>query len=146
MLSRHFIVILGKSLNYCVHVVNFSPFFDFDESLACPQALDRKSKCWFPASIAHFCSCRAMPIKCRTCNIHEILIKLWVSSWVFSCLSHMRVVKALLRLRNAQSHQSLHCSDIYRPQHQKTYLWWFLNNKGADKPVHPWRVISAFVI
>ena len=29
---------------------------------------------------------------------------------------------------------------------EKTCLWWFANNKGADQPAHPHSLISAFVI
>ena len=32
------------------------------------------------------------------------------------------------------------------PQHEKTCLQWLANNKGADQPVHPPSLISAFVI
>ena len=28
---------------------------------------------------------------------------------------------------------------------EKTCLWWFANNKGADQPAHPRRLISAFI-
>ena len=31
-------------------------------------------------------------------------------------------------------------------QREKTCLWWFVNNKGADQPVHPRSLISTFVI
>ena len=29
---------------------------------------------------------------------------------------------------------------------EKTCLWWFGNNKGADQPAHPRSLISTFVI
>ena len=29
---------------------------------------------------------------------------------------------------------------------EKTCLWWFANNKGADQPAHPHSLIIAFVI
>ena len=32
------------------------------------------------------------------------------------------------------------------PPHKKTCLRGFANNKGADQPAHPHRLISAFVI
>ena len=32
------------------------------------------------------------------------------------------------------------------PQCQKICLWRFANNKGADQPVHPCSLISAFII
>ena len=35
---------------------------------------------------------------------------------------------------------------LYGPQHQKTCLWRFANITGADQPVHPRSLISAFVI
>ena len=35
---------------------------------------------------------------------------------------------------------------IYGPQHEKTCLLGFANSTGADKPVHPPSLISAFVI
>ena len=35
---------------------------------------------------------------------------------------------------------------VYGPQRQKTSLWWFANNTGADQPAHPRSLISAFVI
>ena len=35
---------------------------------------------------------------------------------------------------------------IYWPQREKTCLRWFANNKVADQPAHPGRLISAFVI
>ena len=35
---------------------------------------------------------------------------------------------------------------IYGPRRKKTCLQRFANNKGADQPVHPHRLISAFVI
>ena len=31
------------------------------------------------------------------------------------------------------------------PQREKTCLWGFANNTGADKPSHPRSLISAFV-
>ena len=34
----------------------------------------------------------------------------------------------------------------YGPQLEKNCLWGFANNKGADQPVHPHRLICAFVI
>ena len=34
----------------------------------------------------------------------------------------------------------------YGPRREKTCLRWFTNNKGADQPVHPHILISAFVI
>ena len=30
--------------------------------------------------------------------------------------------------------------------HEKTCLWWFAKNKGADQPAHLRSLISAFVI
>ena len=36
--------------------------------------------------------------------------------------------------------------NIYGPQHKKTCLREFANNKGTDQPAHPHRLISAFVI
>ena len=35
---------------------------------------------------------------------------------------------------------------IYGPRRDKTCLWGVANNKGADQPAHPRRLISAFVI
>ena len=35
---------------------------------------------------------------------------------------------------------------INGPRREKTCLWGFANNKGADQPAHPRRLISAFVI
>ena len=35
---------------------------------------------------------------------------------------------------------------LYGPGREKTCLRWFANNKGADQPVHPRSLISAFVI
>ena len=35
---------------------------------------------------------------------------------------------------------------LYGPLHEKTCLWGFANNKGADQPVHPHSLISTFVI
>ena len=35
---------------------------------------------------------------------------------------------------------------INGPRREKTCLLWFANNKGADQPAHPRRLISAFVI
>ena len=32
------------------------------------------------------------------------------------------------------------------PRREKNCLWGFENNKGADQPAHPRRLISAFVI
>ena len=32
------------------------------------------------------------------------------------------------------------------PRREKTYLWWFANNKGADQPAPPRSLISAFAI
>ena len=37
-------------------------------------------------------------------------------------------------------------SFLYGPRHDKTCLRGFANNKGADQPAHPRRLISAFVI
>ena len=34
----------------------------------------------------------------------------------------------------------------YGPRCEKTCLWWFANNKGADQPVLPSSLISTFVI
>ena len=34
----------------------------------------------------------------------------------------------------------------FGPRHEKTCLRGFANNKGADQPAHPRRLISAFVI
>ena len=36
-------------------------------------------------------------------------------------------------------------SDTFGPRREKTCLWEFANNKGADQPAHPRRLISAFV-
>ena len=35
---------------------------------------------------------------------------------------------------------------IYGPQREKTCIWGFANNKGADQPAHLRSLISAFVI
>ena len=35
---------------------------------------------------------------------------------------------------------------IYRPQHEKTCLWGYANNKGTDQPAHPLSLISTIVI
>ena len=35
---------------------------------------------------------------------------------------------------------------LYRPRREKTCLWGFGNNTGADQPAHTCRLISAFVI
>ena len=35
---------------------------------------------------------------------------------------------------------------LYGPRREKTCLRWFANNKDADQPAHPRRLISAFVI
>ena len=35
---------------------------------------------------------------------------------------------------------------IYGPHREKTCLWGFANNTGADQPVHPRSLISTFVI
>ena len=35
---------------------------------------------------------------------------------------------------------------IIGPRREKTCLWGFANNKDADQPAHPRRLISAFVI
>ena len=43
----------------------------------------------------------------------------------------------------------LHICRIIRlpgPRREKTCLWGFVNNKGADQPAHPRSLISAFVI
>ena len=32
------------------------------------------------------------------------------------------------------------------PSHVKMCLMPYANNKGADQPVHPWRLISTFVV
>ena len=49
-----------------------------------------------------------------------------------------------------QPRQNYHCSHlqclIIGPQHEKTCLWGFANNTGADQPAHPRSLISAFVI
>ena len=34
----------------------------------------------------------------------------------------------------------------FGPRREKTCLRWFANNKGANQPVHPRSLISAFVI
>ena len=34
----------------------------------------------------------------------------------------------------------------FGPRREKTCLWCFANNTGADQPAHPRRLISAFVI
>ena len=38
------------------------------------------------------------------------------------------------------------CMIIYGPRREKTCLWWFAKNTGADQPAHPRSLISAFVI
>ena len=35
---------------------------------------------------------------------------------------------------------------LFGPRHEKTCLWGFANNTGADQPAHPRSLISAFVI
>ena len=35
---------------------------------------------------------------------------------------------------------------LHGPQREKTYLWRFANNTGADQPVHLHSLISTFVI
>ena len=41
----------------------------------------------------------------------------------------------------------IHVRSLYNgPPHEKTCLQGFANNKGADQPVHPHRLINAFVI
>ena len=37
-------------------------------------------------------------------------------------------------------------SNPYEPGHEKMSLMLYANNKGADQPVHPRSLISAFVI
>ena len=49
----------------------------------------------------------------------------------------------LLYLSSLLSH---FCWKSYGPRLEKTCLRGFLNNKGADQPAHPRRLISAFVI
>ena len=34
---------------------------------------------------------------------------------------------------------------IYKPRREKTYLWEFANNKGADQPANLCSLINAFV-
>ena len=36
--------------------------------------------------------------------------------------------------------------DTFGPRREKTCLWRFANNKGADQPAHPRSLISAFLI
>ena len=36
--------------------------------------------------------------------------------------------------------------EINGPPREKTCLWWFANNTGADQSAHPHSLISAFVI
>ena len=36
--------------------------------------------------------------------------------------------------------------NLYRPRREKTCLWRFANNIGADQPAHSCSLISAFVI
>ena len=49
------------------------------------------------------------------------------------------------RLQASQS-KSLHIPSYYGPRHEKTCLWGFAKNTGADQPAHPRSLISAFVI
>ena len=37
-------------------------------------------------------------------------------------------------------------STLYGPRREKTCLWGFANNTGADQPAHPRSLISAFAI
>ena len=50
-----------------------------------------------------------------------------------------------LRFREANAND-LSFAVINGPRRKKTCLRGFANNKGADQPVHPRRLISAFVI
>ena len=36
--------------------------------------------------------------------------------------------------------------EVNGPLHEKTCVWGFANNKGADQPAHPRSLISTFVI
>ena len=40
----------------------------------------------------------------------------------------------------------MHSICLFGPRREKTCLRGFANNKGADQPAHPRRLISAFVI
>ena len=42
--------------------------------------------------------------------------------------------------------QERHWYQSYGPRREKTCLWGFVNNKGADQPAHSHSLISAFVI
>ena len=50
-------------------------------------------------------------------------------------------------LRTRDSAQTSHPRRIINgPRREKTCLWWFANNTGADQPAHSRSLISAFVI
>ena len=53
----------------------------------------------------------------------------------------------VLKLRaKVETMESLGHRILYGPRREKTCLRGFANNKGADQPAHPRRLISAFVI
>ena len=45
-----------------------------------------------------------------------------------------------------QTMESTLSNRLIGPRREKTCLWGFGNNKCADQPAHPCRLISAFVI
>ena len=59
-----------------------------------------------------------------------------------SGVSDVLLPDVLLATKNTDSPFNLY----YGPRRDKTCLRGFANNKGADQPAHPRRLISAFVI
>ena len=65
------------------------------------------------------------------------------------CLgTHWKCLNERLPMRNHSKMASTSDSVLnpYGPRREKTCLWRFVNNKGADQPAHPCRLIRAFII
>ena len=59
--------------------------------------------------------------------------------------SHSKIFY-LLQVLSLAKNINLSSSILYGLQGDKTCLWGFANNKGADQPAHACSLISAFVI
>ena len=62
------------------------------------------------------------------------------------CCNVLIVVQSLAKGFNPINTQQQRASLSFGPRHEKTFLWGFANNTGADQPAHPRSLVSAFVI
>ena len=85
------------------------------------------------------------------CFCHSVSSSQFVSFFLKTvflslCSLYLSCLLVLFTLFGSSYCKQLLCLNLFGPRGDKTCLWWFANNKGADQPAHARSLISAFVI